>query len=206
MSSTRQYAWSTINVILNNYFAYRKVYIYPISYGYDINKEDVRHMNFLEQLIAEWYAYQGYFVRTNIKFGRRELGGYKGEIDVVAFDPKSKTLTHLEASGAADKWEKRQEGFKRKFMNASEYYNEIFDFEFEDVIKIAVTGYSPPKNPITLGDDIKLVLVSELMREITKEIKEINPLEKIIPEGYPLLRAIQFAVWLGCGGCAEPKK
>src|SRR5262245_28080008 len=26
-------------------------------------------MNFLEQLAAEWYAYNGYFVRTNVKLG-----------------------------------------------------------------------------------------------------------------------------------------
>ncbi len=47
-------------------------------------------MNFLEQLVAEWYAYKGYFVRTNIKFGKRIRGGYEGEMDVVAFDPKEK--------------------------------------------------------------------------------------------------------------------
>ena len=26
-------------------------------------------MNFLEEIASEWYEYQGYFVRTNVKFG-----------------------------------------------------------------------------------------------------------------------------------------
>ncbi len=37
-------------------------------------------MNFLEQIISEWYAYKGYFVRMNIKFGKLSHGGWKGEI------------------------------------------------------------------------------------------------------------------------------
>jgi hypothetical protein len=52
-------------------------------------------MNFLEQLTSEWYAYRGYFVRTNVKFGRRPAGGYEGEMDVVAFDPLKKVLVHV---------------------------------------------------------------------------------------------------------------
>jgi len=55
-------------------------------------------MNFLEQLISEWYAHKGYFVRTNIKFGRLSHGGWKGEIDVVAYEPKSKEFIHVETS------------------------------------------------------------------------------------------------------------
>lgn len=49
-------------------------------------------MNFLEQLIAEWYAYQDYLVLTNINVGKRPKGGYEGEIDIIAFDPKKKSL------------------------------------------------------------------------------------------------------------------
>jgi hypothetical protein len=61
-------------------------------------------MNFLEQLIGEWYEYTGCFVRTNIKFGKRSAGGYEGEIDVAAFDPRTKCLIHIEASTDADSW------------------------------------------------------------------------------------------------------
>ena len=40
--------------------------------------------NFLEQLVAEFYEYKGYFVRRNILVGKRAKGGYECELDVVA--------------------------------------------------------------------------------------------------------------------------
>ena len=44
-------------------------------------------MNHLETLTAEWLAYKGYFVRTGVKVGKREKGGWDGELDVVGFHP-----------------------------------------------------------------------------------------------------------------------
>lgn len=44
-------------------------------------------VNHLEQIIAEWLEYQGYFVRRNLKVGRRRNGGYDCELDVVGFHP-----------------------------------------------------------------------------------------------------------------------
>lgn len=49
-------------------------------------------MNYLEQLISEWYEYQGYFVRRNVLVGKRSDGGWECELDVVAFHPTKKHL------------------------------------------------------------------------------------------------------------------
>jgi hypothetical protein len=54
--------------------------------------------NFLEQLVTEWYEYKGYFIKRNVWVGRRPQGGYECELDVVAFDPISKHLVHIEPS------------------------------------------------------------------------------------------------------------
>jgi hypothetical protein len=43
--------------------------------------------NFLEELVAEWYEFKGYFVRRSIRVGRRNGGGHEGELDVVGFQP-----------------------------------------------------------------------------------------------------------------------
>ena len=51
-------------------------------------------MNFLEQLVAEWYGYRDYFIRTNVKFGKRSKGGYTGEVDVLAVKPQERELIH----------------------------------------------------------------------------------------------------------------
>jgi len=55
-------------------------------------------MNFLEQLLAEWYQYKGYYVRQNIRIGKRNNGGYAGEIDILAYHPKTEIIVHIEAS------------------------------------------------------------------------------------------------------------
>lgn len=55
-------------------------------------------MNFLEQPVSEWYAYQGYYVRENVRVSPRDRGGYKGELDVVAFHPETGELVHVETS------------------------------------------------------------------------------------------------------------
>ena len=71
--------------------------------------------NFLEQLASEWYEFRGYFVRRNVHVGRRARGGWECELDVVAFNPKSKHLIHLEPSMDALHWDKREARFCKKF-------------------------------------------------------------------------------------------
>ena len=74
-------------------------------------------MNLLESLASEWYAIQGYFVRTNIKANRRSNGGYNNEIDVLAFLPATGKLVHLETSWDALTWEKREQRYlDKKFV------------------------------------------------------------------------------------------
>jgi len=160
-------------------------------------------MNFLEQLVAEWYGYRGYFVRTNIHFGKRVRGGWEGEMDVVAYKPQEKTLIHLETSGDADSWNQRRERFRKKFEAAARHYEKVFDFEFERVRKVAIVGFVRPKGSIGLGGDIELVTIPEMMIEITKEMRRLKPTNIAIPEVYPLLRAIQFAAWFGTSECDD---
>ena len=65
--------------------------------------------NYLEQLVAEWYEYQGYFVRRNVLVGKRAKGGYAGELDVIAFSPTLNHLVHVEPSMDADSRAWREE-------------------------------------------------------------------------------------------------
>ncbi len=71
--------------------------------------------NYLEQLVAEWYEYQGYFVRRNVLVGKRAKGGYKCELDVVGLHPSKQHLVHIEPSMDCHKWEKREQRFAKKF-------------------------------------------------------------------------------------------
>lgn len=155
-------------------------------------------MNFLEQLVSEWYEYRGYFVRTNIKFGKRDNGGYLGEMDVIAYHPKHKTLTHIETSMDADSWEKRKKKFVKKFRDANSFYKEMFDFPInDDIQQIVIVNYGKPKTEVKFGDNIEFCSIPMLMKKITSYVSKLNPLKNAIQEEYPLLRAIQFAAYWG---------
>ncbi len=166
-------------------------------------------MNFLEQLAAEWYQHKGYFVRTNIRFGRRARGGYIGEMDVVGYKPETQEFIHVEASTDALPWPVRKERFERKFSDARKYYMEIFPFK-EMHIKprqIALVGFN--LNPSTeasweslvpdgspLGNiKIEVIHIPEFLKQINAELKNKNPQNDAIPETYPLLRAIQYSAF-----------
>jgi len=82
-------------------------------------------MDFLEQLVAEWLEYQGYFVRRNVHVGRRPTGGYECELDVVG-------STRPYASGARRtehglrQLEKRRERYSKKFAAGRKYIPDRF--------------------------------------------------------------------------------
>ncbi len=167
-------------------------------------------MNFLEQLAAEWYEYQGYFVRTNIKFGRRPRGGYIGEMDVIGYKPETNDFIHIEASTDANNWQKRKEIFERKFTDARKYYMEIFPFKQMGIKprQIALVGFNLNPSPQTIswkssapsnslwGDiNIEVIHIPNFFKQVNTELKNKNPQNDAIPETYPLLRSIQYSAF-----------
>ncbi|MDO8469032.1 MAG: hypothetical protein Q7S29_04715 [Candidatus Peribacter sp.] len=150
-------------------------------------------MNFLEQLTAEWYAYRGWFVRTNIKFGRRKLGGWEGEMDVIAYNPKTETLRHIETSTDAHSWDIRKKCFLRKFTTAKPHYGDVFPVHRKHTEQVAVVGFHKPKAKTVFSDSITIILVPDFIREITVVLSNLDPMNNAVPETYPLLRAVQYA-------------
>lgn len=155
-------------------------------------------MNFLESLASEWYAIQGYFVRTNIKVNRRPNGGYDNEIDVLAFLPANGKLVHIETSWDALTWEKREERYKtKKFVFTNEQYSEILGTTPINIQKRAVIGTSKSQPKDFWGTDIEVTTVPNFIAEIATEMKQRHPMRDVIPETYPCLRSFQFALAYG---------
>ena len=151
--------------------------------------------NFLEQLVAEWYEYRSYFVRRNIAVGRRTKGGYECELDIVAFDPVRRHLVHIEPSMDAESWEKRERRFKTKFDAGRKYIPGLFPgFDLPNEIEqIAILALASKTNHPTLGG-AKVLIVSDLLREIMEDLSEKKIASRAVPEHHPLLRTLQFVV------------
>jgi hypothetical protein len=123
-------------------------------------------MTFLEQLVAEWHSFLGYYVRTNVMVGKREKGGWEGELDVVAFHPTTKELIHIETSMDALSWAKRRERYARKFETGRRYIPELFPFTHRKHGQVVVVGFPRGlREKYPLGKDIEVVLMPDLIRQ-----------------------------------------
>jgi len=151
--------------------------------------------NHFEQLVAEWYEYQGYFVRRNINVGKRPQGGYECELDIVAFDPETKKLVHIEPSLDTDSWAKRENRYLKKFNAGKKHIPQIFKgFEIPpNIDQIALFLFASTENHKEIAGG-KIMLVSELLVIISKELSKFKVAKKAVPEHFPLLRTIQFVM------------
>ncbi len=155
--------------------------------------------NHLETLISQYYDWQGWIVKKNVRVGRRrELGGYDGELDVVVYNPATGKVIHYEPSTDASSWEKRAEKYEHKFQMGRRYISkEVLpwlapDFELE---QIAVFFHVPAHRRAFQG--AKAISIDELVGMIRDKIKKEGRVGKnAIPEQYDLLRTIQLLI---CG-------
>jgi len=149
--------------------------------------------NFLEQLLAEWYELQGYFIRKNVLVGKRPQGGHDCELDVVAFHPAKKHLVHIEASMDASSWAERETRFKKKFDAGKKHIPLLFsglDIP-TNIDQVAVLVFASKQKRDTLAGG-KLILGNELMKEIFEDLQNRSIYSQAIPEQFPILRAFQF--------------
>lgn len=153
-------------------------------------------MTHLEQLIAEFYDWQGYLVKQNVKVGRRDSGGWDMELDVVAYHPHDKHLVHIEASLDAHPWTKREERYAKKFGLGEKYIlGEVFTWlpAGTEIDRIAILSSAPKDRPKIAGADLQSV--DEFMKEVRDAVMQCDVMAKgAIPEQYPLLRTMQLTL------------
>ncbi len=151
-------------------------------------------MNHLETLIRQFYEWQGYFVRGNVKVGRLPHGGWEGELDVLAYHPVSKHLLHIEASIDALSWDEKEKKFKKKFECGQKYIYEVFPWldktssKFEQVAILVSSGRDKVGGA-------RVESIDQFMSRVKKEIEGKGVMaQNAIPEQYGLLRTIQMVV------------
>ena len=150
-------------------------------------------LNYLEQLVAEWYEYSGYFVRRNVWVGKRAAGGYECELDVVAFHPGKKELVQVEPSMDASSWTEREKRYTKKFAAGRKHIPKLFEGLDvpNDIDQIALLLFASKKNRSTLGGG-RIMLVSELMVDICSALSDQMIAKNAVPEQFPALRTVQF--------------
>lgn len=149
-------------------------------------------MNHLEELVAEWLEYNGYFVRRNVLVGRRPNGGYECELDVVAFHPTQRRLVHVEPSLDAHAWDKREHQFAKKFAAGKAHIQGMFEGLGlpEAIDQIALLVFANASGRPNLGGG-RTLHVSSLYREILTEIRGRRVESRAVPEQFPLIRTLQ---------------
>lgn len=163
--------------------------------------------NFLEQLVAEWYEYQGYFVRRNVPVGKLAKGGYECELDVVGFHPEKRVLVHIEPSMDAASWSVREARYRKKFEAGRRHIPTLFKgLDLPSRIdQIAVLVFGSTRTHPTVGGG-RVVLITDLLVEIFADLRSKHVAKQAIPENFPLLRTLQFvatyrnAVWGALNG------
>jgi len=153
-------------------------------------------MNHLEKLISQYYEWQGYIVRSNIRVGRLAHGGWEGELDIVAYHPESKHLIHLEPSIDAHSWATREKRFRKKFTAGQKYIpTEVFPWVKKNTKIEQVAVLITSSRPLLAGGTV--ISIDELVAKIKREVQDQGVMAKnAIPEELDLLRTIQYAV---CG-------
>lgn len=151
-------------------------------------------MNHLETLTAEWLDYNGYFVRTAVKVGKRAKGGWDGELDVVGFHPARRHFLHVECSIDANTWENREKTFERKFAMGRKHARDLFSgMELPIALdQVVVHGAAIAADQHRGLGGGRLMTARELTAEIISGIPATFS-KGTVPENYPLLRTLQFA-------------
>lgn len=150
--------------------------------------------NFLEQLVAEWYEFRGYFIRRNVKVGKRPNGGYDSEFDIVAFNPISRHLVHVEPSMDCDSWTTREKRFRAKFDAGQKHIPGIFDgfSNLPDIEHLAIFVYGSTKNHTLIGNG-RIVPIKILMDDIHASLANLEIRNAAVPEHFTILWSLQFA-------------
>jgi hypothetical protein len=151
-------------------------------------------MSHLENLLHEYYLWQGYTVCRNIKVGRLAHGGYEGELDIVAYHPGTKHLIHLEPSIDGHSWSTRESRYLKKFQSGKKYiFKDVFPWLDPNTAldQVAILVSCPASRTELAGGKVRTI--DQFVQEIRDRVVQEGLMSsRAIPEQFPLLRTIQL--------------
>lgn len=148
--------------------------------------------NYLVQLAAEWYEYQGYLVARNVAAAGADTKSTT-ELDVLAVHAGKAEIVHIEASMDSDAWQKRDKRFRAKFRAGQAHVAAISKkFKKKPVLRQrALLGCVRSAHRRSLGGG-ELMLMPGFLHEIFEALAERRIDRQIVPEHLPVLRTLHF--------------
>ncbi|MSQ11415.1 MAG: hypothetical protein EXR48_01750 [Dehalococcoidia bacterium] len=155
-------------------------------------------MSFLVSLAAEWYAYyHRCAVWTHTKFGPMPASGLTGELEVVAFNPWTRVLTHIETFPVPNTWQEHRLRVAQRFHDSRDFLKDLFALDVVRVDRLAVIAVKEPLTPAGLLEGVDVKTVPALVNLIAVVLAGQHPVDEAVPESYPLLRAMQLGAHYG---------
>lgn len=150
--------------------------------------------NHLEQFVAEWYEYRGYFLRRNVRVGKLAHGGFECELDVVAWHPETKHVVHIEPTMDADTWDKRIKRYTKKLRAGRKHIPGLFpniSIQPRNIEQIILLGYGSNVNHQTI-DGAEVRMSSQLLEGVLTHLRDIDLNSRAVPEQFIILRTLQL--------------
>lgn len=146
---------------------------------------------YLEELLAEWHEYKGYFVYRNLWVGLQADGSYECELNVVGYHPQKNTVIQVEPSLDVQDWEARKRHFQLKFEAGKKYLHRMFNVSpSPKVEQIAVLAF--PGEPRYSIAGARVLTLADLITEIMGKLGTYRMSSYTLPDQWPLLRTLQF--------------
>ena len=149
-------------------------------------------MDYLEQLLRQWYEYQGYFVRSDLWVGLQSDGTYDCELDIVAFHPVRRHVVHIEPSYELLASKDTEQHFQTKFDAGKKYLHRLFGLE--DHLHIEQYALIVGRQNVhwhTIGGG-RIVMLSDFLSDILQRLSGFGIANSMIPEQWPLILTLQW--------------
>ena len=150
-------------------------------------------MDYLENLVREWYEFQGYFVRQALWVGLGPDGSYDCELDVVAFHPLHRHVVQVEPIFDLLPFAERETHLRTKFDAGKKYLHRLFgiapQLHIEQIALIA-TPMAPTHRAIGGG---RVMRLAELVTDIVQHFEELGAAGEPVSDQWALIRTLQLA-------------
>lgn len=149
-------------------------------------------MEYLEQLVTEWYEYKGYFVRRDLWVGLAPDGSYECELDVVAYHAEDNHLVQVEILRDALSWESREDHFRTKFDAGRKYLHRVVAASPPPTLEqIALIALEERARRRAIAG-ARIIWIPDLLAEILGQLRGIAMASNVAPDRWPLLHTLHY--------------